>query len=84
LNLSNGFIAHYDKWGFTDYYHGSGSFKRDILTNQRNNRWWNFRPGERGYKYYLQKKRICNAVYDCLKNNIEYGSEGNIESRRGV
>jgi hypothetical protein len=79
LNLSNGFIAHYNKLGFMDYYHESGSLKKDILTNQRNNQWWNFRPGERGYEYYMQKKKIYNAVCDCLKNNIEYRPRRNVE-----
>jgi hypothetical protein len=72
LNLSNGFIAHYDKWGFMDYYQEPGSLKRDILTHQKHNQWDNFRPGERGYEYYMQKKKIYNTVCDCLKNNVEY------------
>jgi hypothetical protein len=72
LNLSSGFIARYDKWGFMGYYREPGSLKQDIPANQKNNRRDKFRPGERGYEYYMQKKNICNAVCDCLKNNIEY------------
>jgi hypothetical protein len=79
LNLSNGFIAHYDKYGFMDYYREQGSLKRDILACQNHNQWGNFRPGERGYEYYMQKKNIYNAVCDCLKNNIEYRPRWNVE-----
>jgi hypothetical protein len=79
LNLSNGFIAHYNKFGFMDYYREPGSLKKDILANQRNNQWGNFRPGERGYEYYMQKKNIYNAMCDCLKNNIEYRPRRNVE-----
>jgi hypothetical protein len=79
LNLSNGFIAHYDRFGFMEYYHEPGSPKRDILAHQKHNQWDNFRPGERGYEYYMQKKKIYNAVCDCLKNNIEYRYKRNVE-----
>jgi hypothetical protein len=79
LNLSSGFIAHYDKWGFMGYYQEPGSLKRDILAHQNHNQWGNFRPGERGYEYYMQKKKIYNAVCDCLKNNVEYRPKRNIE-----
>jgi hypothetical protein len=79
LNLSNGFIAHYDKSGFMGYYREPGSLKKDILDNQRNNQWGNFRPGEREYEYYMQKKNIYNAVCDWLKNNIEYRPRRNVE-----
>jgi hypothetical protein len=72
LNLSSGFIAYYNKWGFMNYYREPGSLKRGILARQNHNQWGNFRPGERGYEYYMQKKKIYNAICDCLKNNIEY------------
>jgi hypothetical protein len=79
LNLSSGFIAHYNKWGFMGYYREPGSLKRDILVHQKNNQWDNFRSGERGYEYYMQKKNIYNAVCDCLKNNIEYRPNRNVD-----
>jgi hypothetical protein len=79
LNLSNGFIAHYNKFGFMDNYHEPGSLKRDILSYQSHNQWGNFRSGERGYEYYMQKKRIYNTVCDCLKNNIEYRPRRQVE-----
>jgi hypothetical protein len=79
LNLSSGFIAHYDRSGFMGHYGEPGSLKKDILTHQNHNQWRNFRPGERGYEYYMQKKDIYNAVCDCLKNNIEYRPRRNVE-----
>jgi hypothetical protein len=79
LNLSNGFIAHDDKFGFMDNYREPGSLKQDILTYQGHNQWGNFRPGERGYEYYMQKKQIYNTVCDCLKNNIEYRPKQKVE-----
>jgi hypothetical protein len=80
LNLSNGFIAHYyDKFGFMDNYSEPGSLKQDILDYQNENQWGNFRPGERGYEYYMQRKNIYNTICDCLKNNIEYRPRRNVE-----
>jgi hypothetical protein len=79
LYLASGFIAHYDKWGFADHYREPGSLKKDILDNQRNNQWDNFRPGEENYDYYMQKKKIYNTICDCLKNNIEYKPKRKME-----
>jgi hypothetical protein len=79
LNLSSGFIAHYDRFGFMDYYREPGSLKKDIPDHQIETQWGNFRPGERGYEYYMQKKNIYNAICDCLKNNIEYRPRRNVE-----
>jgi hypothetical protein len=79
LNLSSGFIAHYNRFGFMDHYREPGSLKQDILAHQNHNQWGNFHQGERGYEYYMQKKNIYNAVCDCLKNNIEYRPRRNVE-----
>jgi hypothetical protein len=79
LNLSSGFIAHYDKFGFIENYRESGRLKQDIPGYQNHNQWGNFRPGERGYEYYMQKKKISNAVCDCLKNNVEYRPKRQVE-----
>jgi hypothetical protein len=35
LNLSSGFIAHYNKFSFMDYYREPGSLKQDILSHQK-------------------------------------------------
>jgi hypothetical protein len=79
LNLSNGFIAHYNRFGFMDNYREPGSLKQDILVYQNHNQWRNFRHGERGDEYFIQKRDIYNAVCDCLKNNIEYRPRRNVE-----
>jgi hypothetical protein len=72
LNLSSGFIAHYDRFGFMEHYREPGSLRQDILDYQNENQWGNFRSGERGYEFYMQKKNLYNAVCDCFRNNIEY------------
>jgi hypothetical protein len=64
LYLSSGFIAHYNRYGFMDYYSGDDchKFVHDILQNQRYNQWNNFHPGERDYYYMMQKKEIYNKI----------------------
>jgi len=65
LYLAQGFIAHYDIYGFKTHY-GDGTLANDILRNASPNMWQNFRPGERDYEYYQAKARvyrgICNAL----------------------
>jgi hypothetical protein len=72
LYLSSGFIAHYDKGGFMTHYEEPGSLKKDILYYQRDNQWGNFHPKDDNYDYYMQQKKIYNAICDCLKNDIAY------------
>ena len=66
IYLASGFIAHYDRFGFIEYYNHAGDdapgLKEDILANQRNNQWNNFRPGETDYEYYKQKGEIYNKI----------------------
>jgi hypothetical protein len=66
LNLSSGFIAHYNLFGFRAYYADQGDLATDILNNRPNNQWANFRPGEKDYEYYMAKRdcynRICTAL----------------------
>jgi hypothetical protein len=57
INQASGFIAHYDLYGFIDYY-GSANLRADILDNWQANKWLNFRPGEENYEYMKQKARI--------------------------
>lgn len=63
----SGFIAHYNLHGFIDYYREPGSLRRDILNYSAQNQWDNFRPGEKNYEYYMQKKRIYNLICAGLK-----------------
>jgi hypothetical protein len=62
LNLSSGFIAHYNLYGFRDYYSDVENLRRDIMIHQMHNQWRNFRQGERDYDYYSQKREIYNQI----------------------
>jgi hypothetical protein len=44
INLASGFIAHYNLYGFIDYYMNH-DLEEDILRNKNANMWDNFRPG---------------------------------------
>ena len=61
IYLASGFIAHYNYFGFMDYYR-NGEFKRDLLMNARANQWDNFYPGDNDFEYYTQKVRIYKAI----------------------
>ena len=65
LNLASGFIAHYNRYGFIDYY-TRNSLKADILANAQNNQWNNFRPGDQNYDYYKSKARIYARIVEGL------------------
>jgi hypothetical protein len=66
INLCSGFIAHYDIWGFRQYY-SDYSLKQDILRNEGMNQWRNFRPGEKNYEYYKSKADVYNLICNQLK-----------------
>lgn len=68
IYLASGFIAHYDLHGFIDYY-SDESLRADILENQQNNQWRNFRPGEKDYEYYMSKRDIYNRVCEAIRCN---------------
>ena len=61
INLCSGFIAHYDLYGFQDYY-SDNSLKHDIVSFAGQNQWKNFRPGERDYEYYMAKADVYNRI----------------------
>jgi hypothetical protein len=65
IHLASGFIAHYNINGFKGYYTGR-SLRSDILANQPNNQWHNFKPGQENYEYYHQKGEIYNAICKAL------------------
>ena len=65
INLASGFIAHYNRYGFIDYY-TRNSLKHDVLANAQNNQWFNFRPGDENYEYYQSKARIYNRIVEAL------------------
>lgn len=61
INLCSGFIAHYDLYGFQDFY-SDNSLKQDIISFAGQNQWKNFRPGERDYEYYMAKADVYNRI----------------------
>ena len=63
INLASGFIAHYNLYGFKDYY-TRNSLKADILANAQSNQWNNFRPGDQNYDYYKSKARIYARIVE--------------------
>jgi hypothetical protein len=61
LYQCNGFIAHYDIYGFKAYY-SDYSLKDDIEQNARANQWHNFKPSDNNYDYYMAKRDIYNMI----------------------
>lgn len=61
LNLCSGFIAHYDLYGFIDFY-THVNLKNDLVGFAGQNQWKNFRPGERDYEYYMSKADVYNRI----------------------
>jgi hypothetical protein len=63
LNLCSGFIAHYDLYGFQEFYSDS-SLKQDLISFADSNQFKNFRPGERDYDYYMSKADVYKRILD--------------------
>lgn len=66
LYLASGFIAHYNIHGFIDHYERY-SLKQDILANERNNQWLNFRAGDDNHDYYKSKADVYNRIVAAIK-----------------
>ena len=62
LYLCSGFIAHYNLYGFRDYYSDTEKLAKDILDNATSNQWYNFHEGENDYEYYMAKKDVYNRI----------------------
>lgn len=68
LYLCAGFIAHYGIHGFIEHYKGNGwTLEMDILSNEGNNQWANFRPGEANAAYYHSKRDVYNKICEGLR-----------------
>lgn len=65
LYLASGFIAHYNLYGFIDFYSNT-SLKNDIISFAGQNQWNNFRPGERDYEYMMAKKDVYNRILKAI------------------
>ena len=68
LNLSSGFIAHYNLYGFRDAYDNVNDLKAQLAQSYCYNQWSNFRPDERDYHYMMQKKEIYNRICSLFQN----------------
>jgi len=63
LYLASGFIAHYNMYGFKDFY-SDGSLRKEILMNFKNNMWTNFTPRDRDFDYYMSKADVYRRIVD--------------------
>ena len=61
IYLACGFTAHYNMFGFIDYYEYS-DLALDIIHNKRINQWNNFNVGDQNYDYYMERKEIYNRI----------------------
>lgn len=59
---AQGFIAHYNLYGFRQAYAVRGGLAHDIIRNASINQWNNFRPSDVDYAYYMQKRDIYNLI----------------------
>jgi len=66
INLACGFIAHYDLYGFREFYRDN-DLATDIRRNAHMNDWGNFHPGERDYDYYMAKRDVYRRIMDQLR-----------------
>jgi hypothetical protein len=66
LCQANGFIAHYSRYGFIDYYENNNYLQDDIIRNSCHNQWTNFRKGEQNYDYYMAKADVYNHILEKL------------------
>ena len=63
LNLCSGFIAHYNHYGFMDYYYDTDRLANDILLNEDwNSNHSNFRIGDKDYEYYKAKGDVYKEI----------------------
>jgi len=67
INQACGFIAHYNLYGFREFYNVPGSLAADIRFNAHINEWDNFRPGERDYEYMMAKRDVYRRIMDKLR-----------------
>lgn len=71
IHVANGFIAHCNLYGFIRNYGNSKKLAIDIIRNQPQNQWNNFREGERNYEYMMQKKEIYNTICEFALQKFE-------------
>ena len=62
-----GFIAHYNKDGFEQEYSDRNKLRSEIKRNAQVNLYGNFRPGDKGYKYYKQMAAMYRTIVSMLR-----------------
>jgi hypothetical protein len=62
IYLAQGFIAHYDLYGFRAAYAVPGSLAWDIMRNCSINQWNNFHSSDPDYAYYMSKRDVYNRI----------------------
>lgn len=67
LYLCSGFIAHYDLYGFIDFYK-ENSLLKDLIQNNNANLWENFTVKDKDFAYYNQKRQIYSKA---IKKAVE-------------
>jgi len=65
LYLANGFIAHYNLYGFIAEY-SDRSLKNDVLQFKDMNQWRNFIPTDMNYDYVMSKKDVYNRIVEAI------------------
>ena len=68
IYLASGFIAHYNLFGFIEYYTYAGNLKEDILRYKYQNKWDNFHPGDEHYEYYMSKRDVYTLLCERLES----------------
>ena len=66
LYLASGFIAHYIRFGFMDFY-SYNDLRDDILRNYQANLWLNFHKGDQHYEYMMSKADIYRRIVDRIR-----------------
>lgn len=67
LYLASGFIAHYNMYGFKDFY-SDNNLRQEILSNVKQNMWNNFTPRDRDYDYYMSKADVYRRIVAQINN----------------
>jgi len=67
LYLASGFIAHYNMYGFKDFY-SDNDLRKEILSNVKQNMWSNFTSRDSDYDYYMSKADVYRRIVSQINN----------------
>jgi hypothetical protein len=69
LYICSGFIAHYNFYGFIDYYNDTIDLARDILENEGwNSNHYNIMENNKDYEYYKSKGKVYKELVKIAKD----------------